>query len=409
MTEAAPAGEAAEASRLLRMRLSALLLGNLIVGVNLHIVAGLLDEIARSLQVSITRAGLLISAFAVASFVGAPLFATLGSRLDRRRLLTGTMLVCAAANLLGSLSHGYDELLLCRLLAAVTSAVFTPQAAAMLSVLVPERQRPAAMSFIMLGWSLASVIGLPLGVLAGMHFGWRAAMAGIAAGAVLAAWAQWHVLPDSLHVPPLNLSRWAEVLRSPSLMLLIASVLCLSVGNQAVFSYLAPAVKLLHGVDGATLSALFMVHGIASIIANVGAVILLRRLAPLRLARFWAGACIVALALWPFSVGSLGLLFGLQLLWSIGLAGIPATQQARLVQAAPALAAASIALNSSVAYLGQALGTSVGGLVWASIGPRFIPWVALLPLGLGFALSLWGERAFGKSSLFQPDGKSRPI
>jgi DHA1 family inner membrane transport protein len=140
-----------------------------------------------------------------------------------------------------------------------------------------------------------------------------------------------------------------------------------------------------------------MVHGLASVIANLGAVMLLRRLAPQQLARFWAGACIAALAGWPFSVGSVGLLFALQLLWSIGLAGIPATQQARLVRAAPALAAASIALNSSVAYLGQALGTSLGGLAWAVAGPRFIPWVALVPLVLGFALSVRGERALRKS------------
>ncbi|MBV8062814.1 MAG: MFS transporter [Nevskia sp.] len=373
---------------LLRRRLLALLAGNLIVGVNLHIVAGLLDQIAASLGVSIARAGLLISAFAVASFVGAPLLATLGSRIDRRRLLTATMLVCAAANLLGCLSQTYTGLLLCRLLAAVTSAVFTPQAAATLGVLVPERQRPAAMSFIMLGWSLASVLGLPLGVLVGQHFGWRAALTGIAAGAAAAAWAQWRSLPDALYVPPLNLQRWGEVLRNPALMLLIGSVLALSVGNQAVFSYLATAVKTLHREAGAGLvSSLFLVHGLASALANAGAVILLRRLRPPRLAQFWACACIAALAPWPLLAGSVPALFALQLLWSLGLAGIPATQQARLAQAAPALAAASIALNSSVAYLGQALGTSIGGLAWNLAGPRYLPWAALPALLLGLALS----------------------
>ncbi|HZR35922.1 MAG TPA: MFS transporter [Nevskia sp.] len=387
-------GAGAGSPRLFRARLLALLAGNLVVGVNLHIVAGLLDEIARSLQVSIARAGLLISAFAIASFIGAPLFATLGSRLDRRRLLAGTMGVCALANLLSSLSPDYGSLLLSRLLAAVTSAVFTPQAAATLGVLVPERQRPAAMSFIMLGWSLAAVIGLPVGVLAGMRFGWRATMAGIAVGAALAGWMQWRCLPPRLYVPPLNLSRWLEVLRNPALMLPIGSVLALSVGNQALFSYLAPAVKRLYGAGASTVSALFLVHGIASILANVGSVLMLRRLAPQQLARFWAGACIAALALWPApaAAASVAPVLALQLLWSLGMAGIPATQQARLAWAAPSLAAASIALNSSVAYLGQALGTTAGGLAWNLVGPRYLPWLALLPLTLGLALSLLAER-----------------
>ncbi len=104
-------------------RLFVLIAGNFFVATSFLSVGGLLSDISTSLRIPIEKAGLLIAAFGIAAAVCAPTLATLGSRIDRRKLLTGSMAVCALANLLASLSQTYEHLLLARVLAAVTSAV----------------------------------------------------------------------------------------------------------------------------------------------------------------------------------------------------------------------------------------------------------------------------------------------
>ena len=122
-------------------RLLVLIAGNFFVATSFLSVGGLLDEIATSLGITITQAGLLIAAFGISAAVCAPTLATLGSRIDRRLLLTLSMGVCALANVLAALSQSYEQLMLARALAAVTSAVYTPQVAATVTMLVSESER----------------------------------------------------------------------------------------------------------------------------------------------------------------------------------------------------------------------------------------------------------------------------
>jgi len=373
-------------------RLRGLLAGNFVVALSFYTVVGLLDQIASALGVSIGRAGLLVSAFALASVVGAPLLATLTSAMDRRRLLVGTLLFCAVANAAACFVTDFGDLLLIRIASAAASAIFTPQAAAVVGGMVPGAQRNSSMSFIMLGWGIAGVLGLPLGVLVGAYLGWQATFAVNAIGCILVVPLLWRDLPAGLHVPTLNLDRWLAVLRHPVLPLLIASSLAMSVANQMVFSYLAPLCRQVLGLSGEALSLLFLVHGLASVAANIVAVNLLQRIDPGRLATGWAGCATAGLLLWPAVMLSAPLVFPLQFLWSLGIAGYPTAQQTRLASAAPALIGGSIALNSSAGYLGQAIGASFGGAVWMSLGPQYLSVTALLPAALGVVLGWFALR-----------------
>ena len=146
-------------------RLLVLIAGNFFVATSFLSVGGLLNEIAASLAITIEQAGLLIAAFGISAAICAPTLATLGSRIDRRMLLTGSMAICALANVLAALSHDYDQLMLARVLAAVTSAVYTPQVAATVSMLVPESERAPTLAKLMVGWAVGSVLGNPLSVL----------------------------------------------------------------------------------------------------------------------------------------------------------------------------------------------------------------------------------------------------
>ena len=140
----------------------ALMAGNFVIGTGVMVVPGTLNELSSSLGVSIPQAGQLITAAAILMGLGAPLFATLVAGWDRRRLLAWSLVWYGLLHAACALAPSYAALLPLRVLAVVAPAVFTPQAAASVGLLVPDHQRGRAITFVFLGWSVASVMGMPL-------------------------------------------------------------------------------------------------------------------------------------------------------------------------------------------------------------------------------------------------------
>jgi predicted MFS family arabinose efflux permease len=103
--------------------------------------------------------------------LGAPLFAAIVAGWDRRRLLALSMLWFGALHLACTLMPTFATLLPMRVLAVISPAIFTPQAAACVGLLVAPEQRGRAITFVFLGWSVASVLGMPLGALIGGTWG----------------------------------------------------------------------------------------------------------------------------------------------------------------------------------------------------------------------------------------------
>lgn len=148
----------------------ALLFGNFVIGTGVMIVPGTLNEISSSLRVSVATAGQLISAGALLMCLGAPLGAALVAGWDRRRLLAASMVWYALLHGACAMMPSFGALLPARVLAVLAPAIFTPQAAACVGLLVPPEQRGRAITFVFLGWSVASVLGMPIGALVGGYW-----------------------------------------------------------------------------------------------------------------------------------------------------------------------------------------------------------------------------------------------
>jgi predicted MFS family arabinose efflux permease len=383
-------------------RLIVLIVGNFFVATSFMSVGGLLNEIAASLSITIGQAGLLIAAFGISAAICAPTLATLGSRIDRRVLLTSSMAICALANILAALSRDYDQLMLARVLAAVTSAVYTPQVAATVSMLVPEGERGPTLAKLMIGWAVGSVLGNPLSVLVASMFSWRASFAFIGVASGVVALLVWRSVPAKVHVPPLNWQRWFEVLRSPALRWLTAATALTNVGGNVMWSYIAPIVKAVQGISGPALAALLFTSGIGGLLGNLLSVRLIRRVGATSVAYKCNGISAIVMVLWPFLALWTAAIYVAQFVWSLGSAGFPAVQQARLVAVAPMLAAATIALNSSMTYLGGSIGATIGASAWNVVAPRFMPWVGLIFVLAALACSMLGERAAAKVTSSDP-------
>ncbi|NNH71534.1 MFS transporter [Nocardia uniformis] len=143
-------------------------------------LTGLLTGMASDLSVSIPRAGLLISAFAMGMLVGAPILAIATLRWPRRTALLAFLAVFTAAHVIGALTSDYWVLFGTRVVAAFVYAGFWSVAAATAVGLVPENARGKAMSVVAGGLTIATIVGIPAGTAIGQQWGWRAAFWAVA-------------------------------------------------------------------------------------------------------------------------------------------------------------------------------------------------------------------------------------
>ena len=368
----------------------ALLFGNFVIGTGVMIVPGTLSVISQSMQVSVAVAGQLISAGALLMCIGAPLFASVVAGWDRRRLLALSMLWYALFHALCAVMPDFASLLVVRLITMISPAIFTPQAAACISLLVPEQQRGRAITFVFLGWSVASVVGMPVGAYLGGALGWQSAFLLVAAlGLISAVWV-WRAMPNGVKPPALSRAAWAATLQSPALMTCVLVTTLYAAGQFVLFAYLAPYYKAKMDISPLQLSALLMWFGALGLFGNIWMSRHVDRLGAPRMV--WMGICgmILSMAFWPMGTT---LLFSAIVVapWAISLFATNSAQQARLVGFAPALASGSVALNTSAMYAGQAIGTALGGLLISTGRMDDLHWYGLAILLLALAASLWAS------------------
>lgn len=384
-------GDPAALDRAAWLARAGLLLGNFAIGCGVMVAPGSLNDLARSLEVPVAVGGQLTSVGAVAMCLGAPLLAAALAGFDRRRLLTLSLLWFAVGHLLCALAPNFALLLPLRAAAVLAAAVFTPQAAAAIGHMSPPQQRGRAITTVFLGWSVASVLGAPLHAWISEVFGWRWAY-GLVAGLSLAGMAVvWRVIPDGVRPPALSLASWRRVFTHPVLMAMVAVTALFSAGQFTPFAYIAPWLRQVRGASPEAVSLFFFWFGAFGVMGNLLLSRHVDRIGPARATGWMIAAMALGMALWPLSTGMTSLLL-LITPWAFGCFSSNSAQQARFGLAAPELAGALMALNTSAIYLGQALGAGGGGLLLAASGYDVLPWVGLAWLLAAWALSHWAAR-----------------
>ncbi|HWS76669.1 MAG TPA: MFS transporter [Quisquiliibacterium sp.] len=390
MTEATPQRHASE-----RAASAAFLFGNFVIGVGVMIVPGMLNQLADSLAVSVPTAGQLLGLAALVMCIGAPLTAAFTSHIDRRRLLIFAMAIYCVGHAACALAADYAMLAVLRPISVLGAAIFTPQAAATIGLLVPPERRGRALTTIFLGWSLASVAAMPLGSLIAGHLHWRGGFVLVAVLSALAlAWIA-RVVPPGLTVPKLSPASWLEVARSRRLTMLLAATLVMASGQFILLAYIAPSLRESTGASPTVMAAFMAVNGVFGVIGNTRLMRRIGRTGADRAASEAILSMLVGLLLWSLAA-SLALPWPVIVLsmacWGFGAFASNSAQQARLAGSAPALTSASIALNSAGMYAGQTIGAGLGGLVIAASGYTMLGWFAAAVVAMGLYLSVRADR-----------------
>jgi predicted MFS family arabinose efflux permease len=358
-----------------------LLLGNFVIGTGVMAPAGLIRELTAAFAVDVAAVGSLIAWGGALLCIEAPLVAFATSRLDRRVLLAGALLLFAAGHLASACAGTFHTLLAIRLVMIAAVACFTPQAASAVALFVPAERRAGAIAFIFLGWSLASALGLPLVNLLGSLAGWRAPFFLLSA-VVLAT------LPAGLKPHPLSPGAWFRALASRRIWRLLVVSGLLVAGQNLQYPYIVVLLQARLAPDPPTTAALIAVFGLASICGTTLASRVVNRIGARNTANGFLLVVLTGMSLWLTAPASVALTVLALTVWGLGVSPSIAAQQARLVEANPAAASASVSLNTSIIYLGQASGALAGGhlLVRGQTTAAATLTLVLLALALGLSL-----------------------
>lgn len=358
-----------------------LALGAFAIGTEGFMIAGVLSALARDLCVELPAAGHLVTAFSLAYAIGAPVMAVLTAGLERRRLLAFAMAGFCVSNLLAALAQGYAGLLVARLLLALSAATFMPAASGYAAAMGSPERRGRALSMVTNGLTSAIIAGVPLGVLVGEGFGWRATFLSVAGLATISLFGILARLPNQAPGATGSLGERVALARRIDVLAVLATTVLTVSGTFTIYTYLGVFLADVAGIGPRGLAPMLFGFGLASAAgARLGGI----------MADQWGatptvivGGTLTVLAYLILSLGaalepahSMLALPPAILLWGLGSWGLMTAQQARLVALAPSLASVSLSLNSSAIYLGSATGAAVGALVIADGRVGRLGWVA---------------------------------
>ncbi len=367
---------------------TALMLGNFVTGCSVMAPAGMLSELAAGLDVSIRAAGLLITFGAIVLCIGSPVTAWLTSRIERRSLLVATLAVMAVCNLASALAPNYSSLMIIRLIMLAVGVLYTPQAAGTAAMIVPVETRGSTIAYVFVGWSLAAAVGLPMVTFVASRYGWQAAYLAVGAigclSVLLLAWR----LPGGLKAAPVDLKTWVALGRNPMILLLLLITTLQMSGQFVVFTFMGPLLKKLTDAGPDAIGLVFALYGICGFVGIVIATRIVDSWGAYRSSVLFTGLILAGVSGWALSAGIYALMAGSVAVWGLGFASTNSMQQVRLVAAAPPLASASVSLNTSVLYIGQAVGSAIGGLLYARDFLHGLGYVSVLFLALALTVAL---------------------
>ncbi|UUZ90026.1 MFS transporter [Paenibacillus sp. P25] len=346
-----------------------------LVGTSEFIIAGILDKVAKDVGVPVSAAGQLITVFSLAYAFGTPVLMALTARLERRKPLLYSMGVFVLGNIVAVALPGFEFLIGSRIILALSTGVFVVTALTVASKLAPPEKQGSAIATLVMGFSTALIIGVPLGRVVAAIYNWKAIFGGIGALGILAMLVIYFSIPQTDGEEPVPLRKQLALLKRPKIALALSVTFFWIGGYSIAYTYISPFLLTITGMSEQGVSAGLFAFGIASLIGSklggystdkygvsrtlIGGMLLHAvTLVLLSLAAHSPAVVFPPLMLWAFSA------------WSSG-----PTQQYNLMTLAPEASGIMLSLNTSVLQFAMAAGAGIGGVVVQQASLSAISWI----------------------------------
>lgn len=361
----------------------ALAVSTFAIGTTEFVPVGMLTDIAKDMHVSTGMIGLLVTGYAIAQAVGAPIATSFVGQIARRRLFAWLMFLFAVLNVASAVAPSYGLLLVTRALTAVVHGVFFATASVYLTNLAPLDKKGEAASWLFGGLTVATVFGVPFGTYLGDVVGWRATFAVVGAMGLIGWFGVLIQVPKSVapSVSDNQLLGIITVIRQPRISL---TLLMATLGFGATFvlyTYIRPYLQQVTGISTTSVVWVLVLYGVFVTLGNmIGGRLANRQSLHILMGVFLAQAIvqIVQLMLLPKAGWYL---LGVALLGLVAFMG-NASLQSRIIitttELAPAHTDVASALNVSALNFGIAGGSLVGNMVMSHVGLQTLPIVGAL-------------------------------
>jgi predicted MFS family arabinose efflux permease len=335
-----------------------------------NLPVGLLPIISASLHKSVSAVGLLVTAYAIVVVVASAPLTHLTRRLPRRLLICGLLVIFVLTNLASAAAPNYWWLLGGRVITALAQAVFWSIVSVTAVALFPPRARAKTVAAVLVGGSLAVVVGVPLGTWLGQQGGWRLPFVVLSCVGFASLMAVALLLPTT-HPAESHATAGSEPDRRRYHLLVLATVLLVT-GAYTSYTYVNPFLTRVSGLPPSAVPPVLLLSGACGAL-GVAATGALFDKHPR-----WAAIAPVALL-----AGSLAVLYVLgrneaatvacEACVGIGLSSFAIANQNRVLIVAPGSTEVASAWASASFNVGIAGGSFVGGLVVPAIGVRATP------------------------------------
>ncbi|WP_409291154.1 MFS transporter [Peribacillus sp. SCS-37] len=352
-----------------------------VLGTSEFVIVGLLKEVASDIDISVAAAGSLVSGFAIAYAAGTPIITAFVSRFPKYPLMLSLLCIFIIGNIVSAVSGSFSLLMVSRIITAVASGVLTALAMSVANDVMPKERRSSAIALIFAGFTIANVMGVPLGTFTGQLGGWQLTFWLTAGLGILALIISMLVLPRDLRGQKSSLADSIKLFTQPRILLAFFIPIFCFTGTYSIYTYITPILQ-----DGLHISARFngivlLAYGLFSILSNVLAGKIARHngIGKLRYV-FLIQAAVLASLYFTMDSAFLGLVS--IMLIAVMLYAMNASIQLYFMDLAKKYSPGAQDFASSLTpvsvNIGIASGSALGGVVVSSGSLTHLPWAGAL-------------------------------
>lgn len=364
-----------------------LAIGAFAIGMTEFVIMGLLPNIARDFDVTVSQAGQLITGYALGVAIGGPIIVMLTIKWNRKYLLIVLMGIFIIGNLTASFSPNYGFMMTSRIITSLAHGSFFGIGSILAASMVRPEKRASAMALMFMGLSMSNILGVPFGTLIGQNFGWPMTFIIISIIGALALIGIIIFVPMQRETIKSSVLNELQILKEKRLWLTLAVTLFGFSSVFAYFTYISTVLIDVSNVQENLISYLLIIFGIGVTLGNVVG----GKLADWNLNKALKIIFIVFILyfilLYFVQMNSILMVAGIFFFGLIGFSMSPSLQfkSTLISQDAPTLAST---LNQSAFNLGNALGAFIGGVVVTNLPIASLSLIAPLLTAIGLIFLL---------------------
>ncbi|MCM2535317.1 MFS transporter [Neobacillus pocheonensis] len=340
-----------------------------------YVIAGILDKVAASNHVSVAVAGQLITVFALANAFGSPLVVMATTKMNQRKLLILSLILMVLGSMMTFTFTGFGLLIVSRIILALGSGVFAIAAKTAAAKLASPEKQAGAIGTIILGFSAAIIIGVPIGRLVAIAYDWKLIFVGIGVLSLLAIFVIIRTIPATNNGAAVPLGKQLSYLKNPEILMCLGATFFWQLGYGVMYSYIAPFLLTVTSMNGQEVSGALFAFGIATLIGSKFGGFMTDRIGNPRTLVGGLVVHVIALVLLSTIARSTFVAIPLLMLWSFSAWSSGPGMQYNLVWLAPEASGIMLSLYGSFIQLGIAAAAGIGGIAVRGTSFHAVSWI----------------------------------